>query len=94
MGFMETRVHFLKVSSCVSKSTYKYYFPDTETGKALWDFLVERYGVPIENKYFNIKEITADKFILRTTSWNDPLTIIVKGDPDEEFAELHQTILK
>lgn len=91
---MKTRVHFLKVSSCVSKSTYKYYFPDPETGKARWEFLVGRYGVSTENKFFNIKEITADKFILRTTTWNDPLTIIVKGDPDEEFAELHQTLLK
>jgi hypothetical protein len=87
-------IYYLKMSSCVSKNTYKYYFPDPAKGRAIWDLLIKQYGRPQENAYFFLKEIAAPKFTLRTTFLHDPLTIIVNGEPDEEFIMLHQTILK
>lgn len=86
--------YFVKVSACVSRNTFKYFFPNALKGNAIWDVLVRRYGTPQLNAFFEIEEIISEKFTFRTTFSHNPLTIIVKGDLDEEFMNIHKTILR
>mgnify|MGYP000008068766 CR=1 FL=1 len=78
-----------KVPACVHPETYKYYL-EREAVMETWRRLAERYGQPRRHPGFRTMEISAPRFILRSTLLGNPVTVLRRRDcTAADILELH-----
>lgn len=78
--------------ACIHPETYKYFFDKHEV-REVWQRLAAAYGEVRRPPGFGVMEIQHERFILRSTSAGNPITVIrTRRCTDADVEALHRLL--
>lgn len=81
-----------RVHSCATPNTYKYFIA-SESVEGTWNDLRQAFGDIRRLAGFNLRQIDASSFVLRSVDSGNPITVVPKRNArDEDFVLLHKIL--